>query len=443
MTTGISKEKLEGVIKELQKDIPKERLEQMKEDDIKTKEFAEQVKKELGKKEIDKFRIEMGETYEMIIEILREFCDLREEYYVLTALWVIGTYLHDAFSTFPYLFANAMRGSGKTRFLKLVANLSYEGELIGSPTEAVLFRIPKGHTLCIDEFEGVMRKGNEGVRELLNACYKKGMKIRRIKKVKTPEGSEMQVEEFEPYKPICLANIYGMEEVLGDRCITMILEKSERKDIMRLVEDFNNYTKLHCVKKRFTQGLVLLVSLFRENQYIIKWNSYIKYKYTNYTNNINNTNYTPPPKEDLDMFNKIDDTGINGRNLELFLPLMIIGHFIGEDAFNTILEIASKLTKEKKGEEMVESRDVALIDWVSQQTFETGFISVKLLTKRFREYLGDKEFHEEAWINAKWAGRALKRLNLIIEKRRVRDGNEVRLDINKAKKKLAVFKPDD
>ena len=396
-------------------------------------------------------------SYENIITELHEYCDMKEEYYPLVAIWIIGTYLHKSFNTYPYLFINAMRGSGKTRLLKLIASLAMNGDLTGSLTEAVLFRIPPDSTLCIDEFEGITRKGNEGLRELLNACYKKGMKIRRMKQKKTPEGNEMVVEEFEPYKPICMANIWGMEEVLGDRCITTILEKSTRLDVMRIIEDFDDKPMIKYIKTGLKSNLVYLCSLFGVCRYTYKWNLYVKDKYPTLvpltTQTTHTTQTTPPIKDEngldtthineykdlLNMFNKIDATGINGRNLELFFPLLIIGEAINENVFDNILSIASKLTKDKREEEMTESRDVALIEFISKQQLNRDYKSIKWVTNEFRRYLGDDQ-EDERWINTKWIGRALKRLNLIIDKRRVSDGMEITMNVNKAKEKITFMK---
>ena len=390
----------------------------------------------------DKVRMFLGKTYEEIIQILKEYTDLREEYYSLVALWIVGTYMHNEFNTYPYLFINAMRGSGKTRLLKLIANMSYNGEVLGSLTEAVLFRIPKGNTLCLDEFEGITRKGNEGVREMLNACYKKGSKVRRMRKKRSHDGEEQVIEEFEPFKPICMANIWGMEEVLGDRCLTMILEKSLKKDIMRIIEDFDKNLMINSIKRGLETNLVQLCSYFSVEGYIKKWNIYIKSKYTTQTTyNTYTTENTDTTLEDdyLELFNKIDDTGINGRNLELFFPLFIIADFVGDEALNKILDIAEKLNKEKREEEMTESKDVALIDFVSQQN-DNDFVSVKKLTNSFRYFLGEDE-KEDLWINAKWVGRALMRLSLYSQKRRVGSGIEVILNVSKAKEKIKLFKP--
>ena len=185
----------------------------------------------------------LKEQYENIKTILKTYIDLKPEYYSIIALWIIGTYLHDEFESFPYLFFNAMRGSGKSRTLRLVCHLAKDGNVMASPTEAVLFRLTG--TIGIDEFEGVGSKDRNALRELLNAGYKKGLKILRMKKKKTIDGEEQCVEEFEAYRPIVMSNIWGMEEVLADRCISLVLEKSDNKNITRMIENFSNNDKIN------------------------------------------------------------------------------------------------------------------------------------------------------------------------------------------------------
>jgi hypothetical protein len=129
--------------------------------------------------EKEEYREKWKEIYLNIIDMLKKYLDLKKEYYPLIAIWIIGTYFHREFYTYPYLFFNAMKGSGKTRLLKLIKVLSKDGDLIASLTEAVLFRT-KG-TLCIDEFEKITRSGSENLRELLNSAYKKGTKVKRLK----------------------------------------------------------------------------------------------------------------------------------------------------------------------------------------------------------------------------------------------------------------------
>ena len=158
--------------------------------------------KELSEEDL---RIQLKPILNKIIKILKKYMDLEEDYYLLIGIWIIGTYFHQSFRSYPYLFFNAMKGSGKSRILNLVTLLSKDGIVLNSLTEAVLFRTTG--TLGIDEFEGVAKKGNESLRELLNSAYKKTGKVYRMKKVSGKDGETQEVEEFEVYRPITMANI--------------------------------------------------------------------------------------------------------------------------------------------------------------------------------------------------------------------------------------------
>lgn len=403
--------------------------------------------------------IMLFKCYESIVEILKYYVDLSEEQYHLITIWIIGTYFHNEFTTYPFLFLNAMRGSGKSRLLKLINFLSSGGvgKINNNLTEAVLFRHPKNTIMCIDEIEGIGKKENGTLRELLNSAYKKGTQVQRMKKSKQ-DGEERQiVETFEPYFPICLANIWGLEEVLSDRALTLILEKSNNPAIVKKVEDWDSRDEIWEIKRTLSKiGVVCVVSLRKKN-YITAWNSYIslKYNYTNNTNNTNNTNDTnytnniiiqKDKKELLEeierdkFFNTVDDSGITGRNFELFFPLLITSKMLCEDVFLKILEISKQFVEQKREDEYSESRDISLYQFIAEHGKENEFIFIKEITEHFRLFCGDIQTTDESWCNERWVGRALKRLNLIIQKRRVREGRQVILNVQKAKEKLKMFK---
>lgn len=391
-----------------------------------------------------KMKERLRENYYDIKDILRKYIDMDESYYSMIPIWIIGTYFHHEFNSYPYLFFNAMRGSAKTRTLKLVMKLSKDGVMMASPTEAVLFRI-KG-ALGIDEFEGVANKDKSSIRELLNASYKKGVKIFRMKKTKSKTGEEQTVEEFEPYRAIAMANIWGMEEVLVDRCVVITLEKSN--DILRtkLTEDYDTHESFAKVIERFS--LCSLCSLCSEKNLYQNWNDYVIDKHntthtTLHTYNTYTTQTTPQVLNDIKLmklFNKIDDSKIQGRNLELFLPLFFIADVIGDDVLNEMIKIAKEFSEKKAHEEETESRDVMVYDFISKLIdVPMKFHSIKRIALDFKDYTGE----DYEWLNARWLGRALKRLNLIIEKKRVSGGIEAILNIPKAIEKLKMFKKSD
>ena len=384
---------------------------------------------------LEKYRLEKKHNlkgiYNNIIETLKEYCDIKEEYYNIITLWIMGTYFHNNFPTYPYLFLNAMKGSGKSRLMNLIITLSKNGAMLNSLTEAVLFRT-KG-TLGIDEFEGAERKGKEELRELLNSSYKKGVKVKRMKKVRGEKGEEQVPEEFEVYRPIVMANINGMESVLEDRCITLILEKSDNKAITSLVEIFKYDLKvlsvpqeMEVILKNDQCSLCSVVSLLGTYQ---QWNTYIKYNYTNYTNNTNNTNNTFP-------FEIIKNTQISGRDLELCLPLFLIANEISGELLKETTLTLQEMVVAKKEEQFAENWDVALIDFVSQLLEADYYKTINQITNDFKSFLSSSNEHLNSW----WIGRSLKRLNLIKQKRRTSRGVEVILDVVKAQEKIKMFK---
>ena len=400
------------------------------------KEISEEEFKKLAQADVDiegereENKEKLLTAYRNIIDILKEYLDLREEYYNIIALWIIGTYFHKNFPSYPYLYFNAMKGSGKTRTINLITCLSKDGSVQNSMTEAVLFRT--GGTLAIDEFEGVSKKGSENLRELLNSAYKKGVKVKRMRQKKTDEGIRMEVEEFEVYRPIVLANIWGMENVLSDRCISVILEKSSRKEIINLIEIFGE----ELIVKETTQllDLVSLVSMSFHLERYSEWNNFIKRNNTNtiyHTNNINNTNNTQA-------FKAINSMDLNGRELELSLPLCLIANEISDDSGDLLKETTLTLKtifSQKKQEDLTENYDVSLYDFVSQYE-KIEWISMTQICNDFKEFLDTKD----EWINNKWLGRALKRLVLIKESKRLGRGRYVILDKEKAIEKIKMFK---
>jgi len=383
------------------------------------------------------------DSFLRIKKILRKYIDTSEENYSLISLWIIGTYTHSVFSSYPYLFFNAMKGSGKSRTIKLIICLSHNGRLVMDLTDAVLFRTAKGSTLGIDEFENVVAKEKTTLRTLLNSAYKKGVKVARMKKVKAKGQESMEVEEFEVYAPIVMANINGMDNVLSDRCITIIQERTTDDRINRLIEDFDNDKEIRAIKEQLSVNLVKLMQLVSSKNIISEWNDYVGFMCSPETAQTTLSSQITPEK--IKIFEKIYCSDVKARHLELFFPIFVIASLIGENLLDKTIETAKNIVFVKKSEDLVESRDVALIEFISNMQQTLDFTSITELTRQFKDYMQeeDEQYHT---ITTKWVGRALKRLNLIIEKRRLGKGVEVIVNVSKAKEKIGLFKtnrPDE
>jgi len=230
-----------------------------------------------------------------------------------------------------------------------------------------------------------------------------------------------------------------MEEVLEDRAITLILEKSNHPLKTRLVEDFEENEVIKYILKNI--GLCSLCNVVSLKNINLHWNNYIskKYKTTLTTHTTLNTlttqtTYTPPNHP---LFDKVHESNIIGRDLELFLPLFFMAEFLGQEIEVEILRIAKEISASKKEDQKIESVDIMVYDFISRKDSSIfNYHSVKLLTNEFRDFSGETDDE----INSKWFGRALKRLNLIINKRRKTQGMEIVLDVAKAQNKFKMFK---
>jgi hypothetical protein len=402
--------------------------------------------------EADKAKIAFGGCYEDIISFLGSYMEMPEDYKKLTAIWILGTYLHKEYEVFPYLFINAMRGSGKTRLLRIISQLACNsnGQVHTGLTESVFFRTPKHFTLVIDEFEGVGGKQKSELREYLNASYKRGGVVKRMKKVTKDKETNYEPEIFEPFKPIAMANIWGMDEVLGDRCISFLLQKSDNPAKTKKIENFSDNSIIKDIKRTLEEVSCRLCMLVASKEYMEAWNTYIDYKYLHPTLLTLPTLPTLPTSnlerlQQEEMFLKMDDSGIEGRNFELLFPLLLTAKILNFETFEDILRVGKDIMAWKKQDEMAESKDVSVIEFVSQcpQSYQLDYKLQIDLKREFNIFIGGVDDSDDKWLTNEWFGRSLKRLDLILDKRRKTKGNEVTLNIPKAKEKLRMFKKEE
>lgn len=370
------------------------------------------------KKVTDQQKNEDNDLYKLfnqLNEIFDYYIDDKPENIIIYSLWTIGTIFHDQFITYPYLFLNAVKGSGKSRLLRLIATLG-NGTLTTGLTESVLFRT-KG-LLCLDECESLHTKEKLNQREIFNTAYKKGGSVVRMIKIKNKNKESFEPENFPTYRPIAMANIYGMENILGDRCLTCTLEKSFNENKTKIIEDFENDSKIIECKK--TISTIKNKYNFAEENLFQEWNDFIKH-------NKKSKNY--------DIFVKIKNTEINGRNLELFFPLLMIALKINENVFNISLEIFNKKTKDKIIKDYYDNIDIRVYNFISEQI--GGYYFLFDLLQNFKR---DCDFNSELWITTRWFSNELNKLDLIMDKRLYQGRTQIKINIEKAKEKLLLFR---
>lgn len=179
-------------------------------------------------------KVNPSEIYKAIKQKLMEYIELPDQrHYDLLTIWIIGTYFHHFFNSYPYLHIHGVKKSGKTKVLTIASCLAFNAILSNNMSPSTIFRLIQNakSTLLIDETEKLNDpKRAQEFRCILLSGYKPGPLVyrteRNVKDRNVPQG-------FEVYAPKMLANIRGLDDVLEDRCITITIEKRQRTERSR------------------------------------------------------------------------------------------------------------------------------------------------------------------------------------------------------------------
>jgi Protein of unknown function (DUF3631) len=166
---------------------------------------------------------------------IRRFCILPVLVYLPLAVWVVATYVSNAFDTFPYVaLLSPAKRCGKTRVLEVLELICARAWRGTSPTSAALYRMMgTSPTLLLDEMEPLRGKQvsemQKAILAVLNAGHRRGATIPRC------DGPKNEVKHFPVYGPKAFAVIGRLPDTLSDRsiCITM-----QRKTEPQVIERF-------------------------------------------------------------------------------------------------------------------------------------------------------------------------------------------------------------
>jgi phage/plasmid primase-like uncharacterized protein len=172
-----------------------------------------------------------AELIERLEALVQRFVMLPKDAALLVAVWIMGTYLYQAFEYFPYLVLRSPeKRCGKTRLLDVISLLAFNAhQPTASPTEAQIFREPRedGGVQIYDELEGMThdRERWSAITSVFNTGFHRGAVVARYKKV----GSSQVKENFETYVPRVIASISALESTLEDRALILFLQRKSPK----------------------------------------------------------------------------------------------------------------------------------------------------------------------------------------------------------------------
>lgn len=366
----------------------------------------------------------LPQVHSGVMEVLNTYLDLDPDEKSVIANWIMAAAYKDAFYATPELFVNASKASGKTRLLKLISSLLPGSIMVVSMSESSLFRLCEvKRCILIDEAENMSGKEKANLRDMLNVCYKRGGVVPRVEKVNKKGGDKYEVKEYPVYIPVVLANVWGLDSVLEDKCITIILEKSTDPRIINMPEFFDRDPRIKAIRT-FFECSVDYVGSHLENAIGANVYRELDILYNTYIHTLYTQSYID--SEVKEFSRSVYDLGLDGRTLELWMPLFLVSYTTDPQSYTTFLEIAKRRIKSKQSDELTGDRDTSVA--VSIYSFLKP-PDTSMETKHFIDaYLS--EYGEQHWLTSEWLGRFLKRAKIIMQK--VRTGRGYRYDVNMA-----------
>jgi hypothetical protein len=332
-----------------------------------------------------KANVDPADLYIGIKTAFEEFIEFEDSIvYDFLTLWTIGTYFFHLFQSFPYLYIGGIKQTGKTKLLTLLERLCFNAKFSTDMSTASLFRSIEAFrcTLLLDETENLANpERNLTMRSLILSGNKKGGIVHRT------NPNTLQVEYFEVYSPKAFANIKGIEDVLEDRCITLIMKRGKRREI---------------INKEIPLSLECWAEL-RDRLYLF---------YLEYANEVT----------ELSGDTALQERGalekLSARELEIWRPILLLALFFEkyfDGLFDKILEFAIRKAEEKRVENLTETLDIILVRTLLSIVEDDGFYKVSDIRSAMAEYFDEPQ----KWLTSKWVGNALRRLGFT-EKRRAK-----------------------
>ncbi len=172
-----------------------------------------------------------------IVAFVQRFMVLELTAIHAVALWIVHTYVLDAFDITPYLNIHSpSKRCAKSRLLEVIGLLVTNTWKAIAPTEAVLFRKIDADrpVLLLDEIDAMFKSTDgrhEPMRAVLNAGYQRGTKVPRC------VGPDFEVKEFDPFCAKALSGIGQLPDTINDRSIGIRMKRcmpAEKRMVKRL-----------------------------------------------------------------------------------------------------------------------------------------------------------------------------------------------------------------
>lgn len=269
--------------------------------------------------------VSFKEVFEIIQQTYKKYIFCGDIWYDIHACWDIATYFYTLFNAFPYLELRGIKGSAKTKVMRVSRCFSFNpSKILTNPSESSLFRSVNDQrpTLYLDECERLFNvvKGkieHDGRVEILNSGYDREGNVPRVEKI----GNKFVTIHYATYCPKVLASINGLQGATEDRSIIHIMTRAPDDDIRGERDIDQDDPRWREVRdKLFFLGL---------------------------------SRWMEVEKTAIDI--RETDLGIKKRNHQLWCPVLTIARLIDDDLYDNILSYAQKQQELSRADDLGEN----------------------------------------------------------------------------------------
>ena len=194
---------------------------------------------------------EYGETTDLVKELkahISKYTDLPENFLEFSAWYVLMSWVYARLPSMCYLRFLGDWGCGKSRSLDVIGGLCYKRIRVGGAlTTAPLFRMMKKYEGCliIDEADFDKSDTTHELVKILNSGIEKGTPIMRC----TQDNPDI-MQVFPCFGPKAFATRRRFhDDALESRCLTVVMEESDRDDIPPYLAKEHNEAQHHLHNK--------------------------------------------------------------------------------------------------------------------------------------------------------------------------------------------------
>lgn len=343
--------------------------------------------------------------------------------YDYLSCWVIATYFHPMFNTFPELYLNAIKRSGKTKTLEAIALMAFNGKLFMNPSDATIFRLSQTNrcTILLDEVRRLRSQTEGNLRDLIRGRYKKGISVPRA-----DENNSYAIKDYELYGPLAMANIKGLEDDMIDRTHWLTLRRTTgekgNRDIdyssRRWVETRDDLYLLTLTRfKDVQQAKVAFERVVDSGRDILSYEKNIinKEEYTSCTEFLLSSG--------ISIYHPHLSTSLTNRALELAKPILVVATLISQEVSENVFQFIADLNSIQEMEESADSLEVKLMQTLMRIIGVRGEVGRDLTEVEakiiFTELVDNFYSEVPEWLNPIKLGNTMKSMGAYAEKKTI------------------------